>query len=388
VLVSSLGIAQIISWGTLFYSIGVLGPAMRAELGATELFLFSAFTAGLLISGTAAPLAGRTVDRRGGRFVLSIGSTLGAVAMAIVAVSTHPWLLAAGWLVAGCAMAACLYDPAFATLSQHTGERYRRSVTALTLFGGFASTVFWPVSQFLLDTVGWRQAYAVFAALHLFVCLPIHRWIVPPRPAEPASSGASATGAVDAPKRDEKRIRLFSASLALVSFIVGTLAIHVISLLTAAGLTAQQAVSVAMLFGPMQVAGRIVEMSLSRRISAVIAGYASFALITVALVALAWVQGFGIMAFVFVIAYGAGNGVQTIVRGTAPAELFGREGLGAILGRIGSASQIARAVAPACFTAVITLGLTRNEALAGLVGISIAAVGCFAAAVRGRAAAR
>ena len=96
------------------------------------------------------------------------------------------------------------------------------------------------------------------------------------------------------------------------------------------------------------------------------------------------VQGLGPMAFVFVVAYGAGNGVQTIVRGTAPAELFGREGLGAILGRIGSASQLARALAPACFTAALTLGFTRNEALAGLVGISVAAVICFATAVRGR----
>jgi hypothetical protein len=178
---------------------------------------------------------------------------------------------------------------------------------------------------------------------------------------------------------------MFSASLALVSFIIGVFAIHMIGLLGDAGLTPQQAVTVAMLFGPMQVAGRIVEMSLAHRVSAVAAGYTSFAFITVALLAMMTIQGIGPAAFVFVIALGAGNGVQTIVRGTAPAELFGREGLGAILGRIAAASLIARAVAPACFTAILTFGLTRNQALAGLVGISIAAIACFAASVRARA---
>ena len=382
-LVASLGIAQIISWGTLFYSIGVLGPAMREELGTSELFLFSAFTAGLLVSGALAPLAGRMVDRHGGRVVLSIGSVIGAASMALVAASTHPWIMAAGWLLAGAAMAACLYDPAFATLSQHTGDRYRRAVTALTLFGGFASTVFWPISQLLLDAVGWRNAYLVFALLHFFACLPIHRWLVPRRPATLVSGASRASE--KAAKPNLAGLGMFSASLALVSFIIGVFAIHMIGLLGDAGLTPQQAVTVAMLFGPMQVAGRVVEMSLAHRVSAVAAGYTSFAFITVALLAMMTIQGIGPAAFVFVIALGAGNGVQTIVRGTAPAELFGREGLGAILGRIAAASLIARAVAPACFTAILAFGLTRNQALAGLVGISIAAIACFAASVRARA---
>ena len=115
---------------------------MRAELGASELFLFGSFTAGLLLCGAVAPLVGRLVDLRGGRVVLAVGSLLGVGAMALLAVARTPSVMAAGWLLAGLAMAATLYDPAFATLSQHTGEHYRRAVGALTLFGGFASTVF------------------------------------------------------------------------------------------------------------------------------------------------------------------------------------------------------------------------------------------------------
>jgi MFS family permease len=111
----------------------------------------------LLISGIVSPAVGGLVDAQGGRFVLSWGSVLGAVALALIASARGFPLLLLGWSVAGVAMAACLYDPAFATLHQLTGTSSRRAVTALTLFGGFASTVFWPASQWLLDSVGWRE---------------------------------------------------------------------------------------------------------------------------------------------------------------------------------------------------------------------------------------
>src|SRR5436305_1247290 len=132
-LITALGVGQVISWGSLFYAIGVLGPAMRRDLHVSDLYLFGAFTAGLVVSGMLAPKMGRLVDRRGGRTVLALGSLLGAAAMAILAVAHHPFVMVAGWLVAGAAMSAALYDPAFATLAQHTGAGYRRAVTAVTL---------------------------------------------------------------------------------------------------------------------------------------------------------------------------------------------------------------------------------------------------------------
>src|SRR5258708_4295867 len=142
-MILSLGLAQVISWGSLFYAIGVLGPAMRSDLHVSEVFLFGSFSAGLVLTGTLAPFVGRMIDERGGRLVLSTGSVLAMAALVVLATSLHPAQLVAGWLLAGAAMAACLYDPAFATLSQHTGSRYRMAVTILTLLGGFASTVFW-----------------------------------------------------------------------------------------------------------------------------------------------------------------------------------------------------------------------------------------------------
>lgn len=383
-LVSSLGIAQIISWGSLFYAIGVLGPAMRRDLGVSELFLFGSFSAALLASGTLAPLAGRLIDRRGGRFVLSGGSIVAALAMALLAIASHPYAMVAGWLVAGAAMAACLYDPAFATLSQHTGERYRRAVTALTLFGGFASTVFWPLSHLLMEAWGWRITLALYAGMHLFICLPIHRLFVPAhsritRPDVEPELGKRTAGLTDS------RLRWLTASFALATFIFGVIAVHLISLLTSAGLTPAQAVTVSMLVGPMQVAGRIIELGFSGRVRAVTVGLVAFALMLLALLALISVEGFGIAAVVFVVAYGCGNGVLTIVKGTAPVELFGREGLGALLGHLSRAGLYAKAVAPASFSAMLTFGFTRNAALATLAGLAIAGMGSYAMAIRTRA---
>ena len=383
-LVAALGVAQIISWGSLFYAIGVLGPAMRRDLGVSELFLFGAFTAGLLVSGALAPLAGRLIDRRGGGFVLSLGSLTGAVAMATLALAHHPIVLVAGWLLAGAAMAACLYDPAFATLSQQAGSRYRRAVTLLTLWGGFASTVFWPLSHVLLEAWDWRATCAIYAAMHLGICLPIHRFVVPAH--EGSTVMRAATAAARSPGFGDPRLRWLTLSFAVATFVAAVIAVHLITLLTDAGLTTAQAVTISMLVGPTQVAGRIIELGFATRIRAVTVGLTAFALMLVALLALINVSGFGIAAFVFVIAYGCGNGVLTIVKGTAPVELFGSHGLGGLLGHLSSAGMYAKAVAPATFSALLAVGLTRNAALGAITAVAVGGMASYAWAVRKPAA--
>lgn len=389
-LITALGIAQIISWGSLFYAIGVLGIAMRKELGVSELFLFGAFSAALVVSGTLAPAVGRAIDRHGGRLVLSGGSIVAAGAMAILAASSSPAIMVMGWLMAGAAMAAALYDPAFATLAQHTGARYRRAVTALTLFGGFASTAFWPLSHLLLEAWGWRMTFAIYAGMHLLVCLPIHQLFVPrhsqiTRPEAERGRGTGDRGEEPvSPGLSDPRLKWLTASFAIATFIFGVIAVHLINLLTTAGLTAAQAVTISMLVGPMQVAGRIIELGFSGRVRAVTVGVVAFALMLLALVALISVEGFGIAAIVFVIAYGCGNGVLTIVKGTAPVEIFGRAGLGGLLGHLSRYGLYAKSIAPAAFSAMLTFGLTRNAALAALAVLAVGGMTTYGLATRNR----
>jgi len=164
------------------------------------------------------------------------------------------------------------------------------------------------------------------------------------------------------------------------------IAVHLINLLTTAGLTSAQAVTVSMLVGPLQVAGRILELGFSRRVKAVTVGLVAFALMLLALVALISVEGFGIAAIVFVIAYGTGNGILTIVRGTAPVELFGSRGVGALLGYLSRPIFLAKAIAPAAFSGLLALGLTRSAALACLVAFAVAGMASYSRAIRERAA--
>ena len=379
--VIALGIAQIVSWGTLFYSIAVLGPPMVHALRVSDVMLYGSFTGGLLLSGVASPWVGRRIDRHGGRGVLTGGSLLGALACALLACSVNGAMMLAGWLVAGVAMAACLYDPAFATLFRVSGASYRRMVTALTLFGGFASTVFWPLSQYLLETQGWRVAFAVHAACNALIGVPLHLVFVPPsshRVAAHASQGG-ATDAVAAPGT----FVWLAAALAVAAFLSSAVSAHLVVLLASGGLATRDAVLVGALIGPMQVAGRLMEFAFASRLSPLTVGTLAFALLAIALIVLCAVRGVWIVALAFALLYGWSNGVMTIVRGTVPNVLFGSRDYGALLGRLAQPQFMLKALAPVAVTLLFTLDDTRRVALYVLGVAGVAALVAYRVAIRG-----
>lgn len=380
--VPALGVAQIISWGTLFYAIAVLGAPMRDALGTTDIVLFGSFTVGLFLSGIVSPWVGRRIDAHGGRGVLSGGSLVGALSCATLAMAPNAGAMFVGWLLAGIAMAACLYDPAFATLHRIAGDAYRRAVTALTLFGGFASTVFWPLSQFLLDTLGWRAAFGVYAALHLVVCLPLHAWFVPGSAVVGRATAVAATTLSEPKTVPNDAFRWLATALAAATFISSALSAHLIGLLTFSGLAARDAVLIGSMIGPMQVAGRIMEFAFNRHLRALAVGTLAFALLALALVLLALVHGVWIVALAFAICYGWSNGVMTIVRGTVPAELFGHRGYGALLGRLAQPQFVAKAIAPLALTLVFTIDASRTVTLVALVGSGVFAFAAYQRAIR------
>jgi MFS family permease len=379
--VCALGVAQIVSWGTLFYTPAVLGAAMRTDLGVTDTMLFGSFTAGLFVSGIVSPYVGRQVDAHGGRRMLAGGSVVGAMACAVLAAAQGPALLLAGWLLAGVAMAGCLYDPAFATLHQMAGTRYRRAVTALTLFGGFASTVFWPLSQYLLDTAGWRTAFWIYAALHVLLCLPLHLASVPAGngQAEPPTHAASAAPVPAA--AGGATFAWLATALAIAAFIAAAISAHLIGLLTATGLSARDAVLIGSLIGPMQVAGRIMEFAFGRHVRARAVGTLAFALMAAALAVFTQVHGIWIVALAFAIPYGWSNGVMTIARGTVPAELFGTRGYGALLGRLAMPQFVLKSVAPVALTLLFAIDPARTITPYALLLLALVAFVAFRLAI-------
>ncbi|HMM74313.1 MAG TPA: MFS transporter [Gammaproteobacteria bacterium] len=354
--IPALGIAQVVAWGSLYYSIAVLARPMGASLGLPQTVVYGGFTLALLLSGLAAPVAGRRIDRHGGRGVLSLAALLGAAAFATLALARAPTLFFIGWALAGLAMGCGLYDAAMAALNQLApGSRLRRAVTALTLIGGFASTVFWPLSHWLTTSWDWRSACAVFAGLHLFVCLPLYRYAIP---APRGDASVRARRSLPLPRQGPAFWWLASA-FALVSFAFAVLSAHLVALLGAAGIAEADAILAGTLFGPMQVLARIVEYGVAPRVRAVSVGTVSFLLMGLALWLLTGIDGDRGQAFLFAACYGASNGTLTIVRGTVPAELFGREHYGALLGRLALPSFFAKACAPFLFSLMLASGVSH-----------------------------
>ena len=193
------GVTQIVSWGSLFYAIGVLGKSIRAELGISEPMLFAAVSGALLINGLSAPVVGRHIDRHGGRRLMAVGSLVAALAFAIIGLANGQLMYFAGWLVAGIAMPMVFYDPAFATVTRHSGGSYRQALTMITLFGGLAGTLFWPLTSVLHDALGWRGTCGVFALMHLLVCMPIHWRMIPADVPRSSSTGGVADATAASP---------------------------------------------------------------------------------------------------------------------------------------------------------------------------------------------
>ena len=357
---------------------------MREELGLSAAALFGAYSLSLLLSAVAAPVVGRAIDRYGGRVVMSAGSVTAAVALFAIAHAQSVTVLYAAWALAGVAMAMTMYDAAFATLSQHAGTSYRAALTALTLMGGLASTAFWPLALEGLKWLGWRGTMSAFALLHIAICLPLHLAFVP-RTVTPMVAGRTSAAYADGRLAPESRRRAFialGAAFALNGFIVSALTVHLITLLQGKGLSLESAVWVGAFFGPMQVAGRILEFTVGRRFSSRHIGAIALWLLVGALAVLIAVHGEVALALVFAVVFGCSNGVVTIVRGTVPAELFGRVGYGGILGSLAAPALFARAIAPFAFAPLAMPETASSGWLLLLMAMAVLSVVGFNIAVR------
>src|SRR5262245_4527518 len=194
-----LGVTQIICWGTLFYPPVLTVPLIAAERGWSLTFAMGGFSLALLAAGIVSPTVGRLIDRHGGHRVMPVGSLLAALGLLALVHAEHPLAYLASWILLGFAIAASLYDPAFATLGRIFGASARSPITALTLAGGFASTVSWPVTHLLIQHAGWHGTYLVYAAVLALVAAPLHALALPrsraqlPMPADaPVKSAAPA----------------------------------------------------------------------------------------------------------------------------------------------------------------------------------------------------
>jgi len=347
VVVLALGTAQTLAWASSYYLPAILADPISRELGIPATGVFAAFSAALLLSAALGPGVGRAVDRRGGRGVLCLSSAVFAAGLALLAAAHGPVLLAVAWLVLGAGMALGLYDSAFATLVGLYGRDARGAITGITLIAGFASTVGWPLTTLLNDAVGWRGACLAWAGLHLALGLPLNRFLVPLAPPPPPVD--ATTPAEDAgPDAAPRGAMVLLAFVFAATWVVSTgMAAHLPRLLQAAGAGTSAAIAAAALVGPAQVAARLVEFGLLRRMHPLVSARVATVLHPVGAAAL--VLFGGPAAAVFTVLHGAGNGMLTIAKGTLPLALFGPAGYGLRTGLLPAPARVAQAAAPLLF---------------------------------------
>jgi MFS family permease len=374
-----LGVTQILAWGAIFYPPVLMMPLIAAERGWSLAFAMGGFSFGLLVAGFSAPTIGGWIDRTGGHVVMSAGSLVGALGLVLLVMAEHPVVYLAAWLVLGLAMAANLYDPAFATLGRIFGSAARRSITALTLIGGFASTVSWPATQFFLSLTDWRHTYLVYAALLALVAAPLHAFALPRRRAD---HRAHADPNIDLPSAPLPArglpFLLVATGFAVYAFVPSGLAAHLLAMFARAGIDAATVVTIGALFGPSQVAARLCEFIFARNVHPLVIARLALALLLVGF-GLVAVFGFSIpVAIVFAILFGCANGLITITRGAVPLALFGAAGYGRVLGRIAKPFQVMQAMAPLVLAFVIERG-SDVWALALTAAFTLVALICLAA---------
>jgi predicted MFS family arabinose efflux permease len=375
----SLGLTQIISWGTTLYALGVLGKPIAGDTGWSQSLVFGGLTVGLLVSGAVSASVGRFLDRRGGRLTMSLGSLLNAIGLVLLSQVRDPYSYLAAWAFLGLAMRLTLYDAAFAALVQVTPSRGRRAISYLTLLGGLASTAFWPIGHILNDAYGWRTTLLVFAAINVLVCLPLHLLGLARRETAEQAEYARATGNTETqhagrPLGGSTRtvaMVLFGAVAAASAVVMGALAVHLVPILEAAGLVAGTAVLMASFKGMAQVAGRIWDLTLARKWHPLDVGRVSVGLLPLAFAVLMLGGANFWTALAFTLLFGVCNGLVTIVRGAVPLALFGAQGYGEMLGILATPYLVLAAVAPAAFALVVERwGYGAGEAIllgAGLV---------------------
>jgi MFS family permease len=348
--VVALGFGQLVCWGVTYYLVGVFGTRIAADLGWSLTAVQGGFTVGLLAMALVSPLAGRMIERHGGRRVMTAGSLAGAAGCAALALAHSAAAYYASWAVIGVAMRLTLYDAAFAALARIGGAAAKRAMAQITLLGGFASTVFWPLGDFLADAFGWRGAVLVYAGCSaatalLYRSIPDGRFAPSP---EQTAAEAEAAALPSGLSPAELRLAavLYALAVAFVSALNSAMSAHMIGLLAGLGLGLQSAVWTASLRGFGQTAARGSEVLFGARLRAVDLNLAAATLLPVCFVVALW-SGVDLMAaVVFVLMFGAGNGLSTITRGTLPLAFFDPAAYGSLVGRLIAPSFLLSAAAP------------------------------------------
>ena len=387
-----LGIGQLCSWGTLYYSFPLIALQMQASLGWSKSELYAGATIGLVMTALLSYPVGAGIDRGYGRWIMG-GASMAA--MAVMGWWSVTETLLAFYVIcalAGAIQAAVLYEPAFAVFARHVGPPQARSgITHITLWGGLASTVFIPITDWLIGALDWRATLLCLGAINCIYGLIYLSVIKPQQDVDHAHTHAQRHADV---VRDRQIVRQ-NLNNSLFWLILGTLAVyagmfsaftfHMYPLLQENGLSDRDVVMAIAIIGPAQVLGRYLVTLYAPSIPMRLLGAFTVAVFPVAFALLIPTNpSFWLVAVVFG-AYGMANGIFTIVRSFVVPEMLSPHAYGALNGLITIAATIARAIAPLAAAWLWTIHDSYSLVMWAILGMSLLlAAGFWRAAWRTR----
>ena len=353
-LVGWLSLAQLVTWGSVFYGFSLLMEPVERDLGLTRAQTSLAFSLALLAEGLLAYPVGRWIDRGHERAVMTGGSLLIAVCLALHSFVTGMTGFYAVWIGLGAALSATLYTPVFAVVTRRFPEDFRRAIITLTFLGGLASTVFIPLTAWLIQQLGWRHALWVLAAFHLLLCAPLHAMVLRGAPQRAAASGSEAPPTPLAHYLRSAPFLLIGVFVVLMMGVTAALPAHMVSLLRENGMSEFWVIAVPASIGLIQVLGRLLlyffehhfDLHLANRLIPCLVPLGLASLLAAPLVGGGHGKAALLLVMLFVAFYGMGNGMLTIVKGTVIAQYVNRDHVASLNGALGPPLAIARAVAP------------------------------------------
>jgi MFS family permease len=341
-------------WGISYYLIGGLGPLIEADLHWSEDAVYGGFALALSVMGLASPIAGRAIDRYGGRNTMIVGSVLNALACVGLGLSHSLIGYYFWWICLGAAMRLTLYDAAFAALARIGGPRARGPMSQITLFGGLSSTVFWPIGHTLSEHFGWRNALFVYAVLAI-ATLPLHFALRDNRYHRPPDSNAAVSEYPLAVNKSEIIIAstLYVIITALTNFLNAAMSAQMIAILGGLGLATSTSVWIATLRGVGQSSARLFEILFGQNIRPLTLNLAATGILLICFIFGIFGGQYSIAAVAFALLYGIGNGVITITRGTMPLVLFDHRVYGTFVGKLITPSFLLSAAAPVIYASIM-----------------------------------
>lgn len=347
-------LTQIVGWGTTFLMPSVLGRHFERDLDLPSEVVYGGITVMFGVGALFAPRVGRLLDRTGARSVMAVGSVVYALSLAALSFSQGLVSYLLCWAAMGIASTLALNTPASIALAQIAGSRARQAIAILAIIGGFASTVFWPLSEALEAFLSWRGVLLVYAAIHLLVCAPVHLLVLPGRPKVGTQAAAGATTAAAMPSdRANRLFILLAIAFSCGAFIFTGFIVHAIGVLRGLGHDPASALLLASLIGPAQVAVRIVELVFGHRYAISTSTLFAAAVLPLGLGLAVLAGGNFAVALLCLVAYGIANGLKAVLRATLPLALFGRAQFGTYLGRLALPQGIVSAAAPPVLAAVM-----------------------------------